>query len=190
MGKPGAAAAEGGADLLAAFQAFKALGAADRIALSRVLRVRKLSAKQALFQEGQPGESMFIIAEGSLRARAEGDAGKPLRDMGPGELVGEMTCIDPAPRSVTVHAVSTATVYELDRATLERLRHDAPRAAQGVTELVIRTVTTRLRELDRRIAVTLGEPEATPPKPAPAAAPEAPKAGALGRLVGWLRGSE
>jgi CRP-like cAMP-binding protein len=197
------AGAGGPVDPLGGVAAFRALSAADRDALKRELKVRQLRAREALFREGEPGASLFIITHGELRALVEGTSGKTLRDMAVGELVGEMNCIDPAPRSVTVIATSVATVSELDRAALEKLRAQAPRVAQLIVDIAIKTVTARLRELDRRVAVELGEPEpqvapvspggrpSAAPRTRPSVtAPAAAKPAGLSRLVGWLRGSQ
>ena len=164
----------------------------DRARVTRAVRVRNLAQGEELFHEGDAGESLFIITAGRLAARAKGKSKTALREMGPGELVGEMSCIDPAPRSVTVVAVSPATVYELDRVALEGLRTSAPRAAATIVDSVIATVTSRLRELDLRVAAELRGtgPDAAPPSARSTEPAEARAAGLVGRLVGWLRGSE
>ena len=175
---------------------FRTMSLADRDTVTQTLRIRKLDQGAVLFSEGQPGTSMFIIAEGQLRARAEGKSGRTLRDMGPGEFVGEMACVDPAPRSVTVIAITDTVAYELDRPALEALRTSAPRAAAAIVNAVMHTVTNRMLELDRRVAAELGESPPAAPSPTRPSATQAtevagnPKSRTIGRLVGWLRGSE
>lgn len=68
-----------------------------------------------------------------------------------GSVLGEMFCIDPAPRPVTIMASSPATVLELGRDDLTRMRQDSPRAAAALISAVFSETLRRLRRLDDRV---------------------------------------
>ena len=125
----------------------------DMAALEPFLAARRLRAGDVLFQQGDAGATMVIVAEGALIARVRTAQGtdEELNRMEPGEVAGEMAFIDPAPRSATVVALTDAAVYELAHDAMAALRRDAPGAVSAMVGAVIRDVTRRLRRIDRRI---------------------------------------
>ena len=60
-----------------------------------------LEAGQVLFHEGEPGDSMFAVAEGRVELAHKG---KVVDTIGPGGILGEMALIDAVPRSATATA--------------------------------------------------------------------------------------
>jgi len=156
--------------------AFAALGDEELRGLLACLRWRELAAGEALYRQGEPGDRLAILAAGALVATVAlargGDC--ELGRVAPGGIVGEMVCLDPAPRSATVVATEPSVVAELGRDGLTGLRLGAPRAYAAVMRAVLEIVGRRLRELDDRIDLELGgaPTEArAPAPPAPAAAP-------------------
>ncbi|MEZ4296357.1 MAG: cyclic nucleotide-binding domain-containing protein [Polyangiaceae bacterium] len=140
-------------DILRRTAIFRSLDEADFTALLVCLRVRTASAGEVLFREGEPADSMMIVGEGTLTAvvRRKDGGEEEINRMGPGELIGEMAFLDPAPRSATVRAVTPASFYELDDDGLATLRRRAPTAAAALVWATLRDVTRRLRRMDRLI---------------------------------------
>lgn len=126
-------------------------------ALGACLRVRNHAAGAVVFREGEPGDTMHILASGRLAASTTTHDGAKtgLNEMGPGEVLGEMAFLDPAPRSATVTAVTDAVTYELCHDAMRVLRKRAPKAASAIVSAGIRDVTRRLRVLDDRIETEL-----------------------------------
>ena len=88
---------------------------------------RRLPAGTLLFHEGDFGDSMYLIAEGSLQVskRVIEGADKVLETLDAGQYVGEMSLLTGAPRSAAVRAVVDTEVIEIDqRAFLQLLRDD------------------------------------------------------------------
>lgn len=152
---------------------FRSLDQSDFEALVMCLRVRECEAGTVLFREGEPGQSMMIVGEGTLIAtvRRKGGGEQEINRMGPCETIGEMAFLDPAPRSATVRAVTQTTYYELDEDGLATLRRRAPTAAAALVWATMRDVTRRLRRMDRLIQHELVR--TAPPKSAPKSAPKA-----------------
>ena len=90
------------------------------VALLLVRRVVKVG-EQAV-KEGDPGDSMFIISTGEVRATVERDgrqaAVATLRD---GDFFGEMAVLSGEPRTATVTAVKNTEVLELSRENLREI---------------------------------------------------------------------
>ena len=63
-------------------------------------------AGDILFHEGEPGDVMYVIREGSIRIRKDSYEGeKTLAVLGPGEFFGEMSILNDKPRSATAEVV-------------------------------------------------------------------------------------
>ncbi len=161
----------------------------DDTALERLdacVRWRHLRKGEVLFRQGDRGDSLVVVGEGSFavsvfRSGVEVEVAR----VGAGEVVGEMACIDPAPRSATLVAAAPSTVAELSGDALRSLRTLAPAVASHVVGAVIREVTRRLREIEERIDGDLAPAaNATPSRP-PAAADEP---SGLWRFLDRLRG--
>ncbi|MYW00278.1 Crp/Fnr family transcriptional regulator [Streptomyces sp. SID3343] len=119
--------------------------------LSDVLRMagRRLfyDRGDALFMEGDHPRHVVLIEHGQVkieRATADGSA-VTIAVRGPGELVGELACIDGRGRSATVVALGPVTAVLVP---LSRFRDLLNTNAPLVYAILIRTVL-RIRESDR-----------------------------------------
>ncbi|HRH00798.1 MAG TPA: cyclic nucleotide-binding domain-containing protein [Polyangiaceae bacterium] len=114
---------------------FEGLEERELQALMICLRVRVCDAGTWLLREGEPGASMLLVAEGALAAtvRDRRGAEREINRMGPGEVVGEMAFLDPAPRSASIRALAATTYYELDEDGMETLRLNSPSAAAALS---------------------------------------------------------
>lgn len=86
--------------------------------------VRRYRKGTLLIQEGDHGDTLFIILSGRLRAFTSGDKGRELTygTYGPGEYLGEMS-LDGGPRSASVITMEASECAIVTRQTL--LRHIA-----------------------------------------------------------------
>lgn len=121
------------------------------------MRTVDLAPGARLFAEGEAGASMHVLARGRLVVLVRDSHGREnaISDVRPGDCVGEMTFLDPSPRSATVAAAELSTVLELDRHLLAFLRHDAPRAAAALVGGIVGRLCVRLRETNDLIEVQL-----------------------------------
>ncbi len=121
--------------------------------LAGQLPVRSVRTGDTLFREGEPGDSMVVVVKGAFRLEVRDRQGQVvmLGEVGPGEVVGEMSCLDPAPRSATVVATSDAEVCVVDRGTLNALRDKDTATYVAVIRAVTAQVADRVRDTDRRI---------------------------------------
>ncbi len=135
---------------------FSALDARQLAVVARHMPRYTLEAGSTLFHQGQTGQSMFVVLEGRLDVRVHVRAGEvEICPLWAGDVVGEMACLDPEPRSAMVVAHEKTVVAELDRATLSALWRQAPVVGAKLVKGIAKTVSSRLRETDRRIELTL-----------------------------------
>jgi CRP/FNR family transcriptional regulator, cyclic AMP receptor protein len=117
-------------------------------------RPRRFSAGQVIFEEGELGDSLFVIASGDvevLRRDASGEQ-KVIAVLSPPQFFGEMSLIDKEYRSATVRARSDAELLHL---TAENLTTFRKQHRDGFTFVVIniaRVLSSRLREANTRLA--------------------------------------
>lgn len=64
-----------------------------------------------IIKEGTSGSSVFLIVEGRCEVRRQGNR---LCELSAGEFFGEISILDPAPRTATVRAVENATLLVLE----------------------------------------------------------------------------
>ena len=100
---------------------------------------RRYRTHSLLIQEGDQGDSIYIVLSGRLRAFVSDARGREitLGHHGPGEYVGEMS-LDGGPRSASVQAVEHTVCAVVTRETM--LRHIAadPEFALGLIVRLIR----------------------------------------------------
>jgi hypothetical protein len=90
------------------------------VALLLVRRVLKVGEQAVL--EGDPGDSMFIISTGEVRATVERDGRQvPVATLRDGDFFGEMAVLSGEPRTATVTAVKSTEVLELSRDNLREI---------------------------------------------------------------------
>jgi cAMP-dependent protein kinase regulator len=120
--------------------------------LATQLTERALRPGEVLYRRGASGDALALVVDGELSVHTDGDAkAPPTSRLYSGDMVGEMACIDPAPRSATVVAATASRVVSIDRTLLLALERSLPAAALAVTRAVITTVTRRIRETNERV---------------------------------------
>ena len=104
------------------------LGATDGETLARRFERRSVRAGEVLFRQGDPGDRLYLVLSGRLRAQIEDQGGttQPLGEIGHGELVGETALLRGGPRSATVEAVEPSVLAALDAAAWRELRAGLP----------------------------------------------------------------
>jgi CRP/FNR family transcriptional regulator, cyclic AMP receptor protein len=73
------------------------------------------AAGQDLVRQGEPADTLLLIAQGQAQVLLRGDSGRAheINRLGPGDSIGEMALFDPEPRSATVRALEPVRVLAL-----------------------------------------------------------------------------
>jgi NTE family protein len=125
-------------------QAFGELDADTLTLLREQLTWVEVAGGQALMQQGEPGDSMYLSVSGRLRAYVSQDGEPPrmVREMGRGQVIGEMSLYTDAPRSATVVAIRDSVLVRLDKAQFMRLIEQQPRVGVALTRQIVHRLQT------------------------------------------------
>jgi len=104
-----------------------------------------LKAGEELFTEGSPGDSAFVIQQGEIEIlKTSGGRNVLLAVRKPGEVIGEMSLLESAPRFATVRARSDSLLLAIGHEQLNNLLNTSPSAARAL----LHTITARLRSTE------------------------------------------
>ncbi|MDP3627092.1 MAG: cyclic nucleotide-binding domain-containing protein [Hydrogenophaga sp.] len=123
------------------------LGEADPAAVE-LLRAHlewiDIGSGETLMEQGEAGDSMFLVMSGRLRAYIRDDNGqeRAVREMSRGQVIGEMSLYTGAPRSATVVAIRESVLIRLDKAAFNKLLASSAQASIGLTQQLIRRLQT------------------------------------------------
>jgi CRP/FNR family transcriptional regulator, cyclic AMP receptor protein len=101
--------------------------------------IRKFRKDAILIQEGDGGDSIYVILDGRVKVFACNDADREfvIDEHGPGEYIGEMS-LDGGPRSASVMALTPVVCSVVTRRTLETFIGEHPAFAFELLSRVIR----------------------------------------------------
>ena len=110
---------------------------------------RVLAPGEIVFDEGEPGDELFVVQSGVIELTRRGPGGpRRVARFGAGEFFGEISAVEGAPRSARAAAVGSACVLRLDRATVEAMCVSQPEIALRL----IRGLARRLLDAEHRLA--------------------------------------
>lgn len=120
----------------------------DLARLAGYCEMRKMTPGTTVFIENMPGESLFLVKQGTINISkmfAEGDE-ETLVVIGPAEIFGEMAIIDGLPRSATARVAEAAELISLNKTSFERLCTDDAVLALKLIRNIVRVFSKRVRE--------------------------------------------
>jgi hypothetical protein len=121
--------------------------------LAEFLELQGVPQWTVVFHQGEPGDSMYLIMSGELRARTLiGEKETILSTFAPGDFFGEMALFDQGPRSADVVANVDCTLLRLSAAAFEKLTRQAPGLATPFLQATARTLSARIRADNKRLA--------------------------------------
>ena len=133
-------------EVLAGTELFKGLPRDVAERLGQIAQRRELLRGDVVFSQGQLSASMYVILRGKLRVSRPADPGKEnlLTLLGPGDLLGELTLFDPAPRKATATAITDVSLAEFTASEMKEWLATEPEAAWHFLRLMAR----RLRRVN------------------------------------------
>jgi CRP-like cAMP-binding protein len=139
--------------LLQNVRLFEAFSATERVDLVHFMHEKQFEAGTTVCTRGENGNTMLVVVQGALSAvvPAKDNPRHEVARLEAGAVIGEMFCIDPAPRPVTIVARESTVVLELGRDDLTKMRQEIPGAAAALVSAVFHEALRRLRSVDDRI---------------------------------------
>jgi len=131
-------------DLLGKMPLFSRLSQRQLNTVAKYADVVERRKGAVLAKQGAQGMEAILIVDG--RARVEGD-GKAIAELGPGDVVGEMSVIDGKPRSATVIAATRMNLLVLHRRDFMSLLETVP----GLQRKLLVTLCERVRQADQAL---------------------------------------
>jgi CRP/FNR family transcriptional regulator, cyclic AMP receptor protein len=116
--------------------------------VAELARIVDVPAGTAVTQIGEPGNSFFVIIDGTVAVRTPVGTGAQLH---PGEFFGEMSLLDGEPRSATIVAMTDLRLLVVDRSHFWRLLDETPDLIRGMLTILSR----RVRRLEQAVHAIL-----------------------------------
>jgi CRP/FNR family transcriptional regulator, cyclic AMP receptor protein len=127
------------ADQLRAVPLFRDCSRRVLTRLASSARVETVDAGHRLLSQGAPSPHVYVLLAGNASVSRNGH---PVRQLGPGDVVGELGVILDRPRSATVTAQTPIDWLVLDRDSLRQAVEDVP----GLAWVLITTLAARLEK--------------------------------------------
>jgi CRP/FNR family transcriptional regulator, cyclic AMP receptor protein len=106
--------------------------------LMRAGEARSFSADDVVFEQGEPGDKMYVVRQGSVVLK---DGDRAVDSVGAPGIFGEMALIDRDPRALTAVADTDLDLVEFGARQFWVLVHETP----GFAHLVMSVMAGRLR---------------------------------------------
>lgn len=108
------------------------------------------SRGEAVFTEGEQGDTLFIVLTGKIKIgrRAADGRENMLSVMGPSDMFGELSLFDPGPRTATATVVTEARLASLAHTSLRPWIAGRPE----ISEQLLRVLARRLRRTNDALA--------------------------------------
>ena len=125
------------ADIVAKSHLFKSLDEGARKELLEAAFVMQYDPSELILREGDPGDAMFLVMEGTVRIHTHSPQGEiQLAELGRGACIGEVSVLTGSPRTATVDAVTAVTCAVLARHRVHRILDAHPRVRVLLEALV------------------------------------------------------
>ena len=113
--------------------------------IASLLEEVPINAGETVFEKGEMGTSMYVIAGGRVRVH---DGERTLNYLGECDVFGEMALVDSQPRSASVTAVEDTKLLRLDQDPFYRLMDERSEVSRGVIRVLSRHLRARVQDLD------------------------------------------
>ena len=124
---------------------FGGLGPETISFLRQHVRWVEVGAGEVLMEQGAPGDSAYLSISGRFRVYMAGEDGsqRAVRELGRGEVIGEMSLYTGEPRSATVVAIRDSVLARLDKPQFEAMLARSPQASIALTRQIIARLQTQ-----------------------------------------------
>jgi CRP/FNR family cyclic AMP-dependent transcriptional regulator len=129
---------------------FQGVAPEDVEALGNQFEILEAPRGTTLFQEGEPGDSLYIVLEGKVKLGRRSSDGREnlVAVMGPADQFGELSLFDPGPRTATAVVVTDARLARLPKQALQTWVQERPQIAIQLLHVIAR----RLRRTNTMLA--------------------------------------
>src|SRR5438477_8658427 len=126
-------------ELLRSMDLFGGLADAELAKIARLLKEVKVVENDIIFQQGDVGDSLYIVLQGRVRIATTDQLGRErvLAFYGPGEFFGDMAVLTGEPRSATASASTDVRLLELRKEDFDVLVATSVGVMRGMMRVMV-----------------------------------------------------
>ena len=125
------------------------LGPEQLARIGRAGEIESYNPGEAIVAEGSLGDALFLILSGQVAVHK---GPQTFATLAGGEFFGEMSLVEPAPRSASETAMSATFLFRLPHDQLRELISDDPNAVSILLVQVVKTLSERLRRANQMLS--------------------------------------
>jgi CRP-like cAMP-binding protein len=111
--------------------------------------VESYNPAEQIVVEGSLGDALFLILSGQVAVHK---GPQTFATLSAGDFFGEMSLVEPAPRSATVTSMAATFLFRLPHDALRSLISEEPHAASVLLVQVVKTLSERLRRANQMLS--------------------------------------
>lgn len=122
--------------------------------MAKYMNCLELIKNEILFKEGDKGDYICFVVEGTMDVAKETDSGKKvvISSLPKGRSIGEMSIIDGCPRSATVKAATDSKLVVLTSEGFETILKEHPTVGINILRKISRLLSMNLRRTSSQLA--------------------------------------
>ena len=126
----------------------------ELMVIEKYLNFIEMTAGEIVFAEGDRGDYVCFVVEGSLDVLKKSEVGEDIviSTLSKGRSIGEMAVIDDLPRSATVKARTKATLLTLSRENFDYVLAEHSAIGVKILKGIARLLSLNLRKTSSRLA--------------------------------------
>jgi len=120
--------------------------------ISSITHKKDFKLGETAFKTSEEGQSLYLIRSGEVKVCLEAPDGEifTLTILKDGDIFGQMSFIDAAPRSATVIAISDVETFMIERSDFEKIIDDNPRIVHKVMRNIVQHAHSIVRGMNSR----------------------------------------
>ncbi len=116
----------------------KPLSPEEHETLGEATRARVFARGEMILRQGEAGDSMFVVEQGSVSVRVPRDKGSvEVAQLGAGSVFGEMALLTGEARAADIVALEDVIVLEISKASLQPILLNNPELASGISAKIV-----------------------------------------------------
>ena len=143
---------------LSALMLFRSLGPKEAGEINTIMESIEIGDGDRLFEEGDAGDALYIIRDGSIEIRKRSPEGEEtaIATLGKFAILGEMSLITNAPRNAAAVAVAPTRLFRIAKDAFVDLLEKDCLPAYKVCLAIARFLAHRLGKIDDKLMELLG----------------------------------
>src|SRR5215208_4359362 len=146
-------------ELLRSMDLFGDLAEDELSKIARVLKEHKFDENDVIFNQGEPGDALYVVLQGRVRIATSDNFGRErvLAFYGPGEFFGDIAVLTGAPRSATATASTDVRLLQLRKDDFDVLVSSNVGIMRGMLRIMVERQTAMNTRLSQEAGASHGD---------------------------------